>query len=692
MRKQLRPTTSSHLVVFAECRARAATCTIAYYRQHVRITGKLIAALAWLAPSIVAALAGALVAGIVEVRGDLDRVWIANAAIAPLAIPVLLIAALLARGLYAAWVPESLATELREERGSMPRLAAWVGVVWLGLLGLAWAMFQATWLLASWTAFKVNAISFLAAILAVLALIVLLALSRPAAELFTMVARGIDRRWQRHAPGSLLRPTVIFLGALITACIAGYLISILLVTRRLPELSPGFLLGAIAGLLATAVVHAAWRGPWIARAIGGGVVIVGTLVVIVIGLRALHHEPRTAIAIWSESRLGKLGIESLTDIEDLRDQLPLDGPRLIDRGGFHRDLVLITIDGIRADRTPGHGGPAPMAALGDLARRGLVFDWAFAPSPTERRSIPSLVTGISPPRVRGQGSEHGFELDPRHVSIAEKLRAAGYETAAFTCCFDRAERTWLRGFDLRVANNNPVRLAELARDWVKTRTVARPLLLWIHVPVPWPADREALPSDRRLAAYDEGLRVVDRAITQTIGGFAARTVETAPIVVVAGTRGEELGEHGTPFDQDELFNTQLRVPLVIAGPTVRVGRQPDAVSLVDLGPTLIELAGYAPARGMISDGISLAPMLTSPRTSSGSFAFAAVFPDRGPPRAMTVIRGNHKLIDGNGTLELYDLKADPDERANIASSRVQVVAELRALLAARLRAAQISPF
>lgn len=657
------------------------------------IQGKLVAALAWLAPSIVAALTGALVAGVVEVRGDLDRALIATAAIAPLAIPVLLLASVIARGLYAAWLPEALAAELREERGSMPRLAAWVGVVWLGLLGLAWAMFQGTWLLASWTAFKVNAISFLAAILGVLALLVLLVLSRPAAELFTLVARGLDRRWQRRAPGSLLRPPVIFLGAAISACGAGYLIWTLLVTRRLPELSPGFLLGAIAGVLAAASVHAAWRGPWIARAIGGGLVIVATLVAIVLGRRALHHEPHTAIAIWSESRLGRLGLERITDIEDLRDQLPDGGPRLIARGTPHRDLVVITIDGIRADRTPGHGGPAPMAALGDLARRGLVFEWAFATSPTERRSIPSLVTGISPHRLRGESSADGFELDPRHVSIAEKLRAVGYETAAFVCCFgDRAERTWLRGFDLRVANDDPVALAGLARDWVKARTATRPLLLWIHIAVPWPADRDALPPERRLVVYDAGLGTVDRAIALAVAGFAARPVETSPIVVVAGTRGEELGEHGTPFDQDELFNAQLRVPLVIAGPTVRVGRQLDAVSLVDLGPTLIELAGYAPPRGMIFDGISLGSLITSGRSATGTFAFAAVFPERGPPRAMTVIRGGYKLIDGNGTLELYDLKADPGERANITSSRVQTVAELRALLNARARAAQIAPF
>lgn len=656
----------------------------------MRFKPNLIAFGAWLAPSVIASLAGAVVAGVVEVRGDLDRMFIAIAALAPIALPVLLIASVIARGLYAAWLPEALLAELREERGAMPRLAAWTGVVWLGALGLAWAMFQGTWLLASWTAFKVNAISFLAAILGVLALIVLLALSRPAAKLFTVIARWIDRRWQRRFPGSLLRPPMIFVGAAISACGAGYLIWILLVTRRLPELSPGFLAGPTAGVLATLVVHLAWRGPWLARAIGGGAIVIAAVASVVMGMRALHDDPRTAIAVWSESRLVRFGIERSLEIEDVRDQLPFEGPRLIDRHGAHRDLVLITIDGIRSDRTPALGGPAPMAALGDLARRGAVFEWAFAPSPTQRRSIPSLVTGIAPHRVRGEGSSTGFALDPRHVSIAEKLRAAGYQTAAFTCCVD--DRTWLRGFDERVVSKEPLVIGELAQRWARERTDSRPLLLWIHVAVPWPADREALTSERRLAAYDEGLRTIDRMIALVVNGFTSRTALTAPITIVAGTRGEELGEHGTAFDQDELFNTQLRVPLVIAGPSVRVARYGDAVSLVDLGATLIDLAGYSPARGMISDGISLAPVITGGRTSLGNFAFAAVFPERGPPRASTVIRGNYKLIDGNGTLELYDLRTDPDERANIASSRVQVVSELRALLTSRLRSSQIAPF
>ena len=649
---------------------------------------------AWLAPSVVAACGGALAAGIIEVRGDLDRVLIAIGVIAPLAIPVLLLASMLVRALYAAWLPATLVAALREERGAMPRLAAWVGVVGLGMLGLAWAMFQGTWLLASWTAFKATSISFLAPVLALLALFVLLALSRPAAELFTIVARWIDRHWQRRFRGTLLSAPIIVLGATIAACGVGYLIWILLVTRRIPDLSAGVIAGVAAGVIATVLVHAAWRGPAIARAIGGGLIVLATIATVGLGVRALYEHPQTAIALWSESPLARTGLERVTDIEDVRTALPLDGFRPFPKQPLHRDLVLITLDGARAERTPPYAGAAAMPALASIARRGSVFEWAFASSSTERRGIPSLVTGIAPHRVRGRGSEAGFELDPRHIAIAERLRAGGYATAAFTCCFtDRAERTWLRGFEHQTSDADPIKLATALRTWVADRSSPAPMFVWIHLSVPWPADRELASIDRRLAMYDQGLATLDRAIAGATDAFASRAVEQAPIFVIAGTRGEELGEHGKPFGEDDLYNTQLRVPLVIVGPSIRAIRIGEAVSIVDVGPTLIELAGFVPPRGMASDGISIAPLLVGGKSSLGNLAFAAILPDQGSTiRAMTMIRGGWKLIDSGGTLELYDLKTDPDETANLAFQHTQTVAELRALLTSRIRAAQTSPF
>src|SRR5262249_52956163 len=139
------------------------------------------------------------------------------------------------------------------------------------------AMFQGTWLLASWTAFKPGSIRFLAPALAVVSLLGILALTRPAADLFTAIARRIDRAWQRRAPGTLLSAPVIFGGAIATAIGAGYLIWVLLVSRRMPDASPGLLASSVAGGAACVLAHAAWRGPRLVRAIGGAVIAVGAI-------------------------------------------------------------------------------------------------------------------------------------------------------------------------------------------------------------------------------------------------------------------------------------------------------------------------------------------------------------------------------------------------------------------------------
>src|SRR5690606_38920534 len=95
---------------------------------------------------------------------------------------------------------------------------------------------------------------------------------------------------------------------------------------------------------------------------------------------------------------------------------------------------LITIDTVRADATPPYGGSAEMPALAALGERGAVFSWAFAPSNVTRRSIPSMVIGLAPNRIRGRVVGWALRVDPRHVLLAERLRAGGYETAGFMCC------------------------------------------------------------------------------------------------------------------------------------------------------------------------------------------------------------------------------------------------------------------
>ena len=77
---------------------------------------------------------------------------------------------------------------------------------------------------------------------------------------------------------------------------------------------------------------------------------------------------------------------------------------------------------------------------------------------------------------------------------------------------------------------------------------------------------------------------------------------------------------------------------------------------------------------------------------SKSTIYAAILSDRGTPSSAMLVRGNWKLIDTGSSLELYDLRKDPDEKTNLAGQRTQAVTEMRALLHTRTKAGKTDPF
>ncbi len=99
-----------------------------------------------------------------------------------------------------------------------------------------------------------------------------------------------------------------------------------------------------------------------------------------------------------------------------------------------RDLVLITIDTLRADRLGAYGyGRARTPHIDGLSARGVRFDRAFATAPITLPSHASLMTGRYPP---GHGARHnGIRVDPEVPSLAKTLSAAGFATGAFVSAF-----------------------------------------------------------------------------------------------------------------------------------------------------------------------------------------------------------------------------------------------------------------
>ncbi|HWV35253.1 MAG TPA: sulfatase [Thermomicrobiales bacterium] len=148
-------------------------------------------------------------------------------------------------------------------------------------------------------------------------------------------------------------------------------------------------------------------------------------------------------------------------------------------------------------------------------------------------------------------------------------------------------------------------------------------------------------------------------------GFADNT-----IIVVLGDHGYHMGEKEIT-GKNTLWEESTHVPFIFAGPGVPVRRVSDPVELLDMYPTLVELAGLPPAQGL--EGLSLVPQM------------------RGEPRTRPAItthnQGNHTVRTtdwryiryADGSEELYDLRVDPNEWTNLAG--LEQYREIKAELA-----------
>ena len=650
-----------------------------------------------------------MVAGLVEGyrAGDVISALATAGFVALIAAPVLFAASVVARGVIAAWRPGELAAALIDPDGAAPRLAGWVAVIWLGAFGLGLAMFQSVWAMFAYTAFKPNTLSFLEPMFAMATALGIVALSRPCARLFAWLAHRLDARWRRRGRVTLLRPRAIIGAACAAAAIALYALWRFAVKPRLGPIDTSVLHAPAAGLAATAAIHLVWqrsRGARGGLGLGGAAAATGVLAT---ALATAWTRPSLALEIWGDRPLAGLTIEAVFSLDAIRARISLAEFRPVARpAAAHPDIVLITIDTVRADHTPPYGGQADMPALRELGNRGAVFDRAYAPSNVTRRSIPAMVTGIASNRVRGRVVGWALRVDPRHVLLAERLRAGGYDTAGFMCCVGFWGQLLHTGLErglahLEIESRGSV-LAGQARSWLDAREQQRagrpPLFLWMHLIEPhnWAQNTGEPRSDaERRAAYDRTLAASDQMVQNVLAAFQHRDPDHMPIVIVTADHGEALGEHGQPFHSTDLYDSQIRVPLVVAGPGIPQRHIGETVSLTGLAPTVLELAGFVPPTGPGLDARSIADLVTGARRGDpdGGLAFASMIKDRSNPGGITaVIRGHWKLIDNNDHLELYDTYNDPGEHNNVLGQHAQIADSLRRLLEAHDAAGEVSPF
>lgn len=366
-------------------------------------------------------------------------------------------------------------------------------------------------------------------------------------------------------------------------------------------------------------------------------------------------------------------------------------------------ILLVTIDTLRADRVGAYGFKgAHTPTIDALAKDGVRFDAAMSPVPLTLPAHATLMTGLDPDR---HGVRHNavFALEPAIPTLAERLRASGFGTAAFVGAFVLDDRFGLaRGFDVyddrigeRRSGEAVVGFAERPAGEVVDAFLAwlpsapDRFFAWVHVYDPHssydPPAGFSLGFPGRL--YDGEIAYVDAQLARLLDALGKRFDPAGTLVVVTADHGESLGEHGEPTHSYSLYEATQRIPLIWSGPGFRGGATvPDVVRLADVAPTLLASVGaepFADASGrdlhaVVRGGAKPEPAYSETLATHLDYGWNALFS----------VRDERWRYVQAPQPELFDVQADPRELRNLVAEQPDVAREREAWIAARRASAK----
>ncbi len=353
-----------------------------------------------------------------------------------------------------------------------------------------------------------------------------------------------------------------------------------------------------------------------------------------------------------------------------------------------KTIVVVAIDSLRADHTTPYGyDRATTPHLARFAERATRFEHAYASASDTQRALLPLFSGRRLASTPREGRGWPRVADAAEL-LAERLTAKGYATAAVSSfTWISKEKGFSQGFERFVevfreahperATTGPLAVRAARVELERASDDPRPLFLWVHL---FDAHERHLPRDGfdfgrgPVAAYDGEVGFVDAQLGELLAAIEASPRGRDAAVLVHGTQGEALGEHGERGHGRALFDEEVRVPLLVALPGARAGATvPTHVSTLDVVPTVLELAGIASPE---LEGSSLLPLL------SGASSERAPLVLRGA-KAGAVIDGPLKLVveprRGSDRVRLFDRASDPREARDVSEARPDDVARLRAV-------------
>ena len=340
--------------------------------------------------------------------------------------------------------------------------------------------------------------------------------------------------------------------------------------------------------------------------------------------------------------------------------------------------------------------------LDALASQSVIFERAYSQAPLTPVSHATILSGTYP-RFHGV-RDFGSRLPESTPYLPELLRARGYRTAAFVSSiildpqngfapgFERGFDTYDAGFHRGKRGESRIgsiqrrgeETAARALEWLQTNQQA-PVFLWVHL---WdahdPYDPPSPFKERHTdAPYDGCVAYVDSTAGKLLAGVRKLGIYDGALIAVMSDHGESLGEHGENTHGVFLYDSTIRVPLLIKFPEARFAgyRVSARASLVDVAPTILA-AMQAPVPPAMQGQALLTSIGAKAQPDRASFA-ENEYSHRGFGwSSLEALRTGNFLFVKAPRSELYNSADDPGEDRNIFEKNkltaVRIAAELDA--------------
>jgi len=398
----------------------------------------------------------------------------------------------------------------------------------------------------------------------------------------------------------------------------------------------------------------------------------------------------------------------VTGCEDSRDELGA-APGSTHALRNRPNVILITIDTLRADRLALHGyGEGHTPNLTRLANRGVVFERGRSHAPITLPSHASILTGLYPPQ-HGARTNGNTQLSREHTTLAERLKAVGYRTGAFVSAFVLDSRFGLdQGFDhydddledgrtkwssFGVKDRRAGTTVDRAIAWLDEPQAENedPTFVWLHLYDPHYDYDPPAPFNSLAEPYDGEIAYADAQLARLLGHLELQGRLDDSLVIVTSDHGESFGEHGEQTHSLFVYEATQHVPMIVQFPNrAHAGkRSPATARHIDIVPTVLSVLGVDTSEPLVGRSLLSAVEAEEPAWMTESYAEAILPQDQfGWSPLFALEQDGFKYIAAPRP-ELYDLRQDQHERTDLSGLHEEQTATMADTLEAML--AKIDP-